>query len=502
MTYFPRFVLSLLVALMLGIAPALGLLPVVAPLTAEAFNPPLHIAMFEQALGDKFSAEARGWVGEGLTRSDDNAAGQGRPEWHFDSANSPTVICSRWRAGPDALLAEAERQAVETFRIVPTDAPGFDRLGTHRAEALRLYGQYLHAIQDFYTHTNWIELHLDPTTQVTLTSIPPIAPIQQGCDVQALPKELQSGLFDFNTANLFATISGGSPDFCGPVTAPRPPQNSGFRYCHGPPHPETIEAILTSIPDYMVTMLNLQAGRDVSMRTLESKFMLSKDLPDLDHGAELLLRSDGTLATYHEEAVRLATEATPETLDVFQQRVVRTLGASPELRNRDPDCLFQVLLIGGDPTCPKRAGRLYQTDTHLIIGVDMMPTWYVALEVDPATNQIIGGELSWVFVNQGEGWTQTVNAALNVPPEGLVLGESPVEIEFPGTQTTHHVDGSRPDTMEEGTMGYFTVTVNDAGDIVLCPPQTADDGQKRRQECLASALSVLKPVGSEAPPIT
>jgi hypothetical protein len=502
----PRRWFLLLVALLLGFAPALGLLPVAPPQAAEAFNPPVHIEMFEQALQAKFDLPGRTWVAEGLTRSDDNLAGQGRAEWHFDSADSPAAICRLWRAGPETLLNEAARQAVEAFRIVPTDPKGFDRLGSHRSEALRFYGQYLHAIQDFYTHTNWLELHLDPTKPHTLTTIPALAPVQKECVEKALPKALQSGLFAFDPADMFATIVGGAPDFCGPVTAqgpsgpvptPRPPQNSGFRYCHGPPHPTTIREILSSIPQFLVNMVNQQAGRDVTVSTLAPTLMLSKDLPD----------------TYHEEAKRLATEATKETFDEFKKRVMRAFGASPDLKKRDHECLFQVLVKGGDPACPRAdAGGLYRSETALAAAVEMwdigrapeavVRAFRVEIALDPATRPtIVGGTLSIEVVN--EPAQRSIAYEGSVPqadPLGEVIPDDATFLAFVGTlsrgDATVSAQGAPLDYA-----AFFGLARDDAGRLVLCQTDVLalPEAHERRGACLADPVAVLEPVGSAEP---
>ena len=129
--------------------------------------------------------------------------GPGPPEWHFDSANDPAAICERWTKGPKALLDAAALAAVEGFRVTPGTPDDPKKRQSQREETLKDYGQYLHAIQDFYAHTNWIELHVAAGKQ------PNPAPIVDGCDaatLNSLAPGLRSGYFNADTP----------PDFCGP----------------------------------------------------------------------------------------------------------------------------------------------------------------------------------------------------------------------------------------------------------------------------------------------
>jgi hypothetical protein len=330
-------------ALLVALGPGLGLTPIAPAPTAEAFNPPLHIGMFTTVVGSYFSPEAQGWVAAGLEQSD-NVEGQARPELHFDSAADPTAICDLWKRGSDSLLNEAARFAVEAFRRNVADPPESNRVAQFRQQALTAYGQYLHAQQDFYAHTNWIE------RRVAQRRMPDVAPIWSTCDVAKLPAGLQSGFFRFD----ITALTTDAPDFCGPIAGPRPPANSGFRQCHGPPHPDTMREIIAQLPAWVSGSIDWLAGRDVTVSTLDPTLMLAKDLFDLYHGSEELTLPDGRKTTYHREAVRLASEATAKAFLAFRDRTVEKL--QTELPDRDPGCLFEALVKGGDPNCPKQPG--------------------------------------------------------------------------------------------------------------------------------------------------
>jgi hypothetical protein len=411
--------------------------------------------------------------------------------------------------GPDKLLGEAAANAVEAFRIVSTDQPGFDRVGTYRREALRAYGQYVHAIQDFYSHTNWIELHLDPAKTHTLKSIPALAPIQVQCDATKLPAGLQGGYFVF----ALTALASDAPDFCGPVTGARPPANSGVSLCHGPPHPDTIRAILRQVPPWMIGFITNQANRDLTISTLAPALMLSKDLPDLYHGHETLTLPDGKQSTYHEEARRLATEATQETFDEFKKRVMTAFGASPDLTKRDHACLFQVLVKGGDPACPRAdAGGLYRSETALAAAVEMwdigrapeavVRAFRVEIALDPAARPtIVGGTLSIEVVN--EPAQRSIAYEGSVPqadPLGEVVRDDATFLAFVGTLSRGDATVSAQLPLDYAA--FFGLTLDDAGRLVLCQTDVLalPEAHERRDACLADPVAVLEPVGSDEPP--
>ena len=332
---------------------ALALMVLLAATPAAAFFPPIHQAAFRAVLADRFDARAQRWVELGL-EGPDALVGQTHPEYHFDSAPDRDAVCRRWEEGPGTFLHDITEYAYEAFRPKPPgEAATFDRLATNRELGLARFGYYVHAIQDFYSHSNWIEIFADRGEPA------PLAPIVSGCDPAVLPVDLSTGYFDLDYG-----ISG--------CPSAGPPE--GFRYCHGP--------------------------------TADPGHQLAKDVPSY-HGADRL--PDGS-ATYHEEAVRLATLATADAWTVLHDRVVAELRAS--LPDRSPECLFTSLVMGGDPSCPVQRRELPghtplpSTDkgwgTVGILGISTTypPTWSVRsfdadVTLDPAgpVNRTLSVEL-------------------------------------------------------------------------------------------------------------
>ena len=522
MAYTARRAVTAIAALLLAFAPVLGLLPFVSPIgeqffvapAAEAFYPSLHFEIFQNTVGSQFSEEARGWVNEGLEYNDTLSVGQFHPEWHFDSAKDPADICALWMAhdpgkkmGPNRLLVDAAAYAVEAFRQDPTDPSGPERVGAFRREALFAYGQYLHAIQDFYTHTNWIELHVATGKQ------PGVAPIQKGCDaaeLAALQPRLQSGYFDFRSAPV---------DYCGGnwVLSPglinslnrlglagalRPP--AGFDYCHGPPQPAWFVTAAGSVQ-------------------YPPELRLAKDLPDHYHGAETFQLPGGPVTKYHDEAVRLATLATPETLQVLHDRVVPRLAT--DLPDRDAECLFLVLLKGGDPACPKRVGlgSIYHGEA-LAVDDSALAPWEdypdypggpvlaqattalrnvrASIEVeaadgDDAVRFITGGSLTFEINAQDGGGTYAYTATQARGVIRSVADGYGGMVDFTGTMTFNQPDGSP--TVFSDHLEAFGLAVDAAGEMVLCPPLPGPDPVQTYQDCLARAVVRLKP--AQSPPI-
>jgi hypothetical protein len=370
-----RHVVMTLIALLMALGPVLGLTPLGSLPTAQAFYPgETHIPLFRETLMSasdrKFDPAFARFVEAGLGLSD-TTVGQLHWEWHFDSAKNPVELCQRWAAGPEGFLQSMEKLAVEAFRRDPKDPAGFDRIGTNRQAALTAYGQYLHAIQDFYSHTNLIELAQAKGEQAVL------APIQKECIAKNLDPKLQSGFFDATSPP--ATL----PHFCGAATdakgLPIPPP--GFDYCHGPPRPE-----------FFWPRNRMDVG-----------LMLSKDLPNLYHGTQKFKLPDGRETSYYAEARRLGAEATTATWQVLHDRVVAKLGAA--FPGRDPECLFRVLTLGGNPGLPCSSSRTYQgtaSDKTIAIevGEDRTPA---TLEIGSVTAEIVlkGDDQAGYVVDSG-----------------------------------------------------------------------------------------------------
>ena len=517
----PRLIRRLVMtvtALLLALGPVLGLTPLVSRPVAAFYPDDMHIPAFRAQLGDRFSTEAVEWVVKGLDESD-YLPGQLRPEWHFDSANDAAAICDRWSKGPKALLDASALAAVDAFRRVPGKPDDPAQITKKREEALRAYGQYLHAIQDFYAHTNWIELH------VAAGQRPDLAPIGDGCDastLQSLAPGLRSGYFDADTP----------PDFCGPRTAARPPVTSGSTICHGPPNAKTIAALLAHARNALSALSWLPAsGSTAGMSkdlvekeqalaqgsTLPPNAMLAKDVQNEWHGNQTFSLPDGTTMKYYDEAVRLATLATPETFPVFQRWVVAKL--TTDVPDRDPECLFRVLIMGGDPACPKRfgPGGHYQgdvpiADEQVAARITYPPGFYkslhdlhVDLQLDATTNSVLGGSLSYeAFLDDpptARRHVYTLSTAESVGPFVVLPGGILGRIAFRGETINYYPDGGDSGSSEHGD--FFLYASDQAGRVVLCADDDsletqAKDLETQRQECVARAFIELQPVQTAA----
>lgn len=501
----PRRTVPALTAAVLVLGSLLGLAPLAPPPDARAFYPSLHDAMFRGQLDANFSAEAQDWVTEGLEKNDAFPEGHQHPEWHFDSAKDPAAICALWnahdpgkRSGPNKLLADAAAYALEAFKNNPFDPRGFDRVSSFRGPALIAYGQYLHAIQDFYTHTNWIELHVAAGKQ------PGVAPVQAGCDVAkltaALPTatgRLQSGYFDIYSL---------PPDFCGSgLLFGRLKLPAGFDFCHGPPEPTWYLRLL-------------------GPTRLPVDLMLAKDVPNVYHGAQTFQLPGGAVTTYHDEAVRLATLATAESLTVLHDRVVAKL--TTDLPERDPECLFLALIKGGDPTCPKRLGlgSHYQGEVP-VVDDSALALWEnsaggivdpesstslrdvrVAIQLDTANIQsggaifVTGGSLTFQFDEKDTGSHYVFDGAAASGSIAPVADGYDGFVDFSGTVTVTR-PGFSPLVFTDHYES-FELAVDAAGQPVLCQslPLPTLDGVRQYQDCLARAVVRLQPAPA-APPI-
>jgi|RhiMethySRZTD1v2_1073278.scaffolds.fasta_scaffold280775_2 hypothetical protein len=78
---------------------------------------------------------------------------------HFDDCNF---------SGGSAVVATSQAEAVA--QLDPSAGPEADLL------AIRAFGRSLHAVQDFYAHTNWIELGGDVLVDSSLDAFPTLSP--------------------------------------------------------------------------------------------------------------------------------------------------------------------------------------------------------------------------------------------------------------------------------------------------------------------------------------
>jgi len=178
----------------------------------HAFELGIHQQVTRTALqgGTDLAAEALDQI---VKANWDSDAHQFSPHRHFDNADGPGAICVRWLTGINAWLDE-----VVSF-VEPPDAE--KRTLKDRRQALERIGWVTHSTQDFYAHSNYVELGLPPPSRGFMLA---------ACDPSTLDPRLQSGYFD---AALVDEPFQGCPakpqSPLGPMV-PNPP--APFRYCH------------------------------------------------------------------------------------------------------------------------------------------------------------------------------------------------------------------------------------------------------------------------------
>ena len=232
-----------------------------------------------------------GLVGSG-NAGQDVLPGQYHAEYHVDSARNPEEICKLWSEGFQTFMDKAVRlsapKGVEKRELE-------DRNG-----ALAAFGQATHAMADFSSHTNWVELHADAGRR------PGQAPLLGGvCNPADFPPTLQSGYADMDEY-----IANGGASWCPGMTPP-----PGFTYCHDD---------------------------------------LNKDEPEGAHanrrpgppGNQTFIAGE----TFHSLAVGLATQGTRDMWEVLHQRIVKAYDSETV----DGECVFQKLAFGGNKSCLKR----------------------------------------------------------------------------------------------------------------------------------------------------
>jgi len=246
-------------------------------------------APFDQMLGSLLS-------GQGNLGSDQHQFDDFR---HFDSAPSLAAVCARANAAW-ATFYNSIRDSVQ-----PQNAPEFDQIGGI-AEARSAFGALTHALQDFYSHSNWVELYL------TAGQSPPLATaLFPTCVPTALPAGLETGYFDLSYG------LGGCPN--SPLNdAWIPP--AGFSFCH-----ET----------------------------------LNKDSDQTRHGREII---QGTNQTYHALAAQLATAHTTTLYDLVVNRLTAEWAARfPQVRT---ECLVNRVMVTDSTEHCRFAHLNLVNDTH------------------------------------------------------------------------------------------------------------------------------------------
>jgi hypothetical protein len=126
---------------------------------------------------------------------------------HFDSAGTIADVCGRATDAWNRFYNEMRNS------IQPTHPPQYDQVGIVRSNPLHAFGALTHSLQDFYAHSNWIEIHI--ARGLPLSTIEGLFP--PPCDTRTWPSGLQTGYFDLRHGW----------DGCHELTPP-----SGFNYCH------------------------------------------------------------------------------------------------------------------------------------------------------------------------------------------------------------------------------------------------------------------------------
>jgi Heterokaryon incompatibility protein Het-C len=284
-----------------------ALASVVAAPQTLAFGLDTHEQIVRTALAGQTSEDALdsvvgSWILDEGNRGADRH--QFTPSLHFDSAPDRQAICDRWRASIDTLLDSV----VSTSD--PTGVWDTERFRQRQA-ALEAFGQATHALADFYSHSNYVELAFERPELGLLDAdgLPRTAPLSGAhCDPKQLPAGLQTGYFNIlygpdgcptrNVAPEADSPMIGEPrdlDQVAWVAQPAPP--AGFAYCHE---------------------------------------QLAKDEPDTGHGADVV---PGHAFTYYQVATLLATKATRALWEELRQRFRERFDPT----QWDADCLFDDL---------------------------------------------------------------------------------------------------------------------------------------------------------------
>ena len=198
MDHAPTFAHARRVLLVTSAAALLGGMFTPAAVAFDAIPPmqPIHQEITRAALGGGaiMAEEALNRVVDAVRGSDLHLFDVNR---HVDNAATPAGVCTRWKDGIDRWFAEAAALA-----------------GQDRVAALERFGWVAHAIQDFYAHSNYVELSL-------AGPVPPVEAILLG-QCGPLPSAIQTGFFDLRYG-----VDGCPPLIGGPPAPPAP-----FGYCH------------------------------------------------------------------------------------------------------------------------------------------------------------------------------------------------------------------------------------------------------------------------------
>jgi hypothetical protein len=219
-----------------------------------------HLDMVRAVLSDRMSPESLAWVLEGNQRTDD--VYPEASDRHFDNCADLAALEKRWENG----LNHYFNRAVELARP--------ERIRRNRKWALWWFGYATHTLQDFYAHTNWVEIYAARGEYETL------APLLEGTfRSDAFPVGITSGFYSLRYGDIGCPCREG---------AWKPPQP--YQFCHE---------------------------------------QIAKDHPDKKHGAETAA-PDGR--TFYQLAISLATRATEDIWKVYQDRLTAAYGSADLIR--------------------------------------------------------------------------------------------------------------------------------------------------------------------------
>ena len=252
---------------------------------AQAFDSPTHDRIVHDALApDGVDPLAMAQIlngpppGGGAVGSDVWPADAYR---HLDNANSPADICARaqqaWNVFSPSLFDGAQPAG-----------PGYTVLANGPA-ARSAFGGLAHAVEDFYSHSNWVELNIEAGQPDT-----PGPQLFPTCDPASMPAALHTGYFSLQYG------PGGCP-FGGP-----PP---GYQDCH-------------------------------STLNKDSAFSSRGKMP-----------VPGTGMTEYDLAVQLATQATSQLYEQIRGMVVDSVNAAHP--DADGECVAHKLFDTGLAPCTK-----------------------------------------------------------------------------------------------------------------------------------------------------
>jgi hypothetical protein len=151
------------------------------------------------------------------------------------------------------------------------------------------------------------------------------------------------------------------------------------------------------------------------------------------------------------------------------------------------------------------------SDVGSALGFQGLRDFRVTIQLDPATNTVVGGSLSYMAFDEDPSLSRDVfsGAAMTegVDPFILLPGGILGEVVFLGELTLYDYAGDFLSFSKENEKNFLYAS-DLTGQVVLCANATSfweleespELGELKRQECVANALIVLQPVQG-APPV-